>query len=232
VLPAILVAVGVLGPVSALLAPTLVESLAGSQPGVVIEIPEPTTLDAYLQFTGDLTQIVLIAVIIASAGMIAGEVRSGTAVLVLTKPLSRQAMVVAKVISNSMLVGLATVLGSLVCSILTIALFDDALLAEFVEAVAVWLLLALLFVALMALLSAALRSQAGAAGAGLVAYLLLAIASGWGPAREYSPAGLVAASGQILTGEAVALVWPVATATLGVVALTAAAAALFARQEL
>ncbi len=232
VLPAILVAVGVLGPISALLAPALVESLAGSQPGVVIEIPEATTLDAYLQFVGDLTQIVLIAVIIASAGMIAGEVRSGTAVLVLTKPLSRQAMVVAKVVSNSVLVALSTALGSFVCWVLTVALFDDALVVEFVEAVAVWLLLALFFVALMALLSVVLRSQAGAAGAGLAAYLLLAIASGWGPAREYSPAGLVAASGRVLTGENIALVWPVVTAVVGIVALTVAAAAVFTRQEL
>ena len=128
-------------------------------------VPEPTTVDAYLEFVGDLTQIVLIAVIIACAGMVAGEVRSGTAVLVLTKPLSRQAMVVAKVVSNSVLVAFSTALGATVCWALTNVVFDDSLVAEFARAVGAWLALALLFVALMALLSVALRSQAGAAGA-------------------------------------------------------------------
>jgi ABC-2 type transport system permease protein len=232
VLPSILVVVGVIGPISALLAPALVESLAGSQPGVVIEIPEPTTVDAYLEFVGDLTQIVLIAVIIASAGMIAGEVRSGTAVLVLTKPLSRQAMVVAKVVSNSVLVAVSTALGATVCWALTNMVFDDSLVAEFARAVGVWLALALLFVALMALLSVALRSQAGAAGAGLAVYLVLAIASGWGPAREFTPAGLVAAGNPLLTGGEVELLWPLLGAAAGIVALTALAAAVFARQEL
>jgi ABC-2 type transport system permease protein len=232
VLPSILVVVGVIGPISALLAPALVESLAGSQPGVVIEIPEPTTVDAYLEFVGDLTQIVLIAVVIASAGMIAGEVRSGTAVLVLTKPLSRQAMVVAKVVSNSAIVAFSTALGATVCWALTNVVFDDSLAAEFARAVGVWLALALLFVALMALFSVVLRSQAGAAGAGLAAYLLLAIASGWGPAREFTPAGLVVAGNPLLTGGEVELLWPLLGAAAGVLALTALAAAVFARQEL
>ena len=100
VIPGMLVFFGVTSPIIAALTPALVRSMAASQPGVVIQIPPPTALDAYGQFLKNLNQFVLIAVIIAGAGVVSGERSSGTAVLALTKPLSRGAFVLAKILSQ------------------------------------------------------------------------------------------------------------------------------------
>jgi ABC-2 type transport system permease protein len=89
VIPGMLVFFGVTSPIIAALTPALVKSVAASQPGVVMRVPTPRALDAYAQFLKNLDQFMLIAVIIAGAGVVSGERGSGTAILALTKPLSR-----------------------------------------------------------------------------------------------------------------------------------------------
>jgi ABC-2 type transport system permease protein len=91
VIPGMLVFFGVTSPIIAALTPALVRSMAASQPGVVIQLPAPTALDAYAQFIKNLDQFVLLALVITGAGIVSGERASGTAILVLTKPLSRGA---------------------------------------------------------------------------------------------------------------------------------------------
>jgi len=234
VLPLLMVFIGVTSPVIALITPDLLSSLATSsgQSGLVIQIPDPVTADAYLQFTKNATQIVLIAVIISVAGMIAAERRQGTAALVLTKPVSRTGMVVAKVLSNWVLLLGATVAGTLLCVGVTALVFDATLITEFASAAALWFALAALFVALMALLSVAIGSQGGAAGAGVALYLVLSILSAWGPARAYSPAGLLGAGDRIIAGQTVDVLWPTLSAVALAVLAVAAASWLFERQEL
>ncbi len=212
VLPLIMVSFGVLSPVIAMLTPQLVDSLAGSQTGMSIEIPDPTTVDAYLQFSKNSAQITLFAIIISMAGMVSAERRSGTAVLVLVKPLSRSAFVTAKVVSNWALVIVSTLLGWLAALATTALLFDVEGLGQFAGATALWLVLALTFVSVMALMSVAINSQAGAAGAGLGVYLVVAILSGWGPARDNTLAGLYTAGDRLVMGDDPTLLWPVATA--------------------
>jgi ABC-2 type transport system permease protein len=232
VLPLIVVGMAVLSPVTAELTPALLESVAGDQPGVVFEIPEPQTIDAYLQWTKNLTQIVLIAIVVSMAGTVSGERKAGTAVLVLTKPLSRAGMVIAKWVSNSLLVICSTVAGAAVCWLGTQLFFDDALTRELIGATALWLVLALVFVAVITLLSASLDSQAGVAGVGLVVYLVLVILSGWGPARDHTFAGLVGAPNAVLAGEDITLTWMLVTALAAIVLAMAGAVAVFGRREL
>ncbi|MGE0556536.1 MAG: ABC transporter permease subunit, partial [Gemmatimonadales bacterium] len=115
VIPGMLLFFGITSPLVALVAPKLIGSLAGSQPGVVIQLPDPTGLDGYAQFLKNLSQIVVIAVIIAGAGVVSSERSSGTAILVLTKPLSRAAFVGAKLISFLGLILVPTVVAAIVC---------------------------------------------------------------------------------------------------------------------
>src|SRR6266513_2134122 len=73
VIPGILVFLGVTSPIIAALTPALVQSVSASKPGVVIHLPPPGVLDASAQFLKNLDQFVLIAVVIAGAGVISGE---------------------------------------------------------------------------------------------------------------------------------------------------------------
>ncbi len=234
VIPGIMLFIGLMSPILAEVTPSLVSSMASSEgQGIVIEIPPATTVDAYLQFSNNAMQIALIALIITVAGAIAGERRSGTAQLVLTKPVSRTAMVVAKTLSNCLLMLVATIVSAAICVGVTAVMFGTELLAEFAAWVALFYLLACLFVALAVMLSVVLKSQAGAAGAGIAIYFALTILSLWDVLREYTPVGLLGAGDRILTGATdVPVLWPVATGLLMIGVLVGLASWAFRRQEL
>lgn len=232
VVPLIAVAMGAISPVFAAITPALLESVAEQAPGMVFSLPEPTIIDAFLQLDKNLMQIVLFAVIISTAGTFARERSSGTAVLMLTKPLSRTAMIVAKVIGDSVLVVASAGLAATLCWLVSLPLFDTGDIGDLLAVVFGWVALALMLVAITTMLGVLLPSQAGAAGVGLVVYLALAILGAWGPARDYSPAGLMSAGARRLMGEDPQFALPVVGALVIAVVATAAAALILRRREL
>ena len=232
VIPGMLVFFGVTSPIIAALTPALVQSMTASQPGVVIRVPSPRAFDAYAQFIKNLDQFVLIAVVIAGAGVVSGERSSGTAILALTKPLSRGAFVVAKILSQLTLLVMATALGTAACLAMTAVVFDGTDRDRLVTAVAVWLLYATLLVVVMTLCSAAFRSRGAAAGAGLGFFFLTLLLSSLGPAARYGFVGLWPAMSGALMGKELALGWPVATAVVAIGLGAMAAVRIFERQEL
>jgi ABC-2 type transport system permease protein len=232
ILPGILLFLALSSPVLTRLTPELLKATANSQPGVVIHVPPPTARDSYVQFMGNLGQLVIIAVIIAGAATISAERRAGTAVLVLTKPLSRAGFVVAKAVSQLVVLAGATVLGVAVCIATTVALFGGGSIAPFLEAAALWLAFAAMTLMLMVMLSAAMRGQAPAIGAGVGVWVLLFVLTGLPLIRDHSPAGLLAANDAALRGRDVALLWPLATTAIAGAVFLAAAIWFFRRREL
>lgn len=232
VIPGMLVFLGVTSPIIAAVTPALVKSMTGGRPGVVMQLPPPTALEAFAQFIKNLDQFILVAIIIAGAGVISGERTSGTAILVLTKPLSRGAFVVTKIVSQFLLLITSTALGTVACVVVTSMIFTGATAAPLVATVALWLLYASLLVVVMTLFSATFTSRGASAGAGLGFYFLALLLSNWAPAARYSFVGLVPEMGNVLTGRALSLGWPVATAVAAIVMLTVSAVAIFDRQEL
>lgn len=231
VLPSILAFFALTGPPLARYTPEIVKAFAGDQLSG-FAIPTPTYLDAYGQWGKNLTQIALFALIIIYGGLVSAESRSGTAILVLTKPVARSAFVVVKAVVNAAFIAVLLVVGTLVTWGLTAAMFGTAPASALWSSALVWLVLAVQFVALMTLLSVVIRSAAGAAGAGLGLYALASIAAIWKPLGSYSPAGLPAQVTSLAAGTAAAPLWPVLTSLVLSVALVAAAALLFRRKEL
>jgi len=233
VLPGIVLFFAISDPPLAKITPQLLGSLmTDQQPGVVIQLPDPTYVDAYLQWTKNLSQMVLFAVIIMFGGIVSAETKSGTAALVLTKPLSRSAFVLAKFVSQAALVAVPVIVGALATWGITYAVFGEAPIGPLAEATGAWLVFGLMFVALMELLSAALDSQAGAAGLGFGAYILLSLATLWAPTLDYSPAGLVGAPSNLVLGETASLGWPIVTAVAVMAVCVGAAVLVFRRREL
>ena len=232
VIPGMLVFFGLTSPIIAAITPALVQSMSASQPGVVIRLPPPTALDASAQFLKNLNQFVLIAIIIAGAGVISGERAAGTAILVLTKPLSRRAFVVAKILSQLLLLVVSTALGTAACLAMTAVVFDGSVATRLLAVVALWLFYATLLVVVMTLFSASFASRGAAAGAGLGYYFLMFLLSSWGPAAQYSFAGLIPAMRDALMGEGGLSLWPVLTATAAIVVGAVGAARVFERKEL
>lgn len=233
-LPGMLVFFGLTSPIIAALTPALLRSMATKQPGVAIQLPAPTSLDSFAQFLKNLDQFILITLVIAGAGAVSAERTSGTAILMLTKPLTRSAFVVAKVTSQVLLLLVSTILGTVACLTMTRVVFGAGGNAHLVPSVALWLLYAALLIVVMTLFSAAFPSRGAAAGVGLGFYFLTLLFSAWAPTVHYTFSGLLPAMSELLAGQpqALSLGWPVTTAVAAIGLGTVAAAMIFRRQEL
>ncbi|MGM0386134.1 MAG: ABC transporter permease [Actinomycetota bacterium] len=230
VLPGILLFSAVSGPPTARYTKELLASLGGDMFNPMM--PDPTWVDSYAQWTSNLGQLVTFALIIALGSAISGEKRSGTAIMVLTKPLTRAAFVLSKFASTVVLLVGATLLMMLVTWGLTLIWFPDAPFGPLLAATTAWLLYALLLVAVVLAGSAAVDSGAGAAGIGLGFYFLLMLAGIWGPLARWTPAGMANAPMALGADGEVDLLWPALTTAALTVILVWVAVRVFERREL
>lgn len=232
VVPGILAFFAVTGPIMALLTPRLLASVAAQQPGVVITLPDPTAVDAYAQFVKGLSQMVLLALIIGGGGLVSGERASGTAIIVLTKPVSRAAFILAKLVAELVLLLVATMLATVVTLFVTRALFAPVSATPLFTAVAIWLVQAGLVVSAMIFFSASVRSRGGSAGAGLAFVMATLVLSIWPAAERYSFVGLSGAIGSALRGGEVSVGWQAGTALVGMMGFVLGAIVTFGRKEI
>lgn len=233
VLPGMLLFFALTGPVLARFTPQIVGAVGGDQlAGLMKALPTPTYLEAYAQWAKNLSQIALFAIIIIYGGVVSSERKSGTAVLVLTKPVSRGAFVVAKAVVHSVFVALTVATGTAITWGVTALVFGEAPGGPLWASASAWLAFGVLFIAIMTLLSSVLESQAGAAGIGLGVFAFLSVSALWAPLGRYSPAALVGQPSMLAMGRGSAILWPVVTSLALAVALVALAATLFRRKEL
>ncbi|MEO7966151.1 MAG: ABC transporter permease subunit [Gemmatimonadaceae bacterium] len=232
VVPGILLVFAVSGPIIALITPRLLSSIATQQPGVVIRLPVPTAMDAYAQFLKGLSQIVLIALIIGGAGSVSGERASGTAIMVLSKPVSRASFLLAKLAAELALLICATLIATGLTLAVTRAIFPPIAVTPLLSAVALWLVQGALVVSVMTFFSVAFRARGAAAGAGLCFVLLLLLLSIWPAADRYTFVGLSAAMGMALRGASPVVAIPIVTAFGAMAAFTVAAVLVFEGKEI
>ncbi|MBN2405108.1 MAG: ABC transporter permease [Coriobacteriia bacterium] len=232
VLPGIVLFFAISGPVLTAFTPELLKTVTTEQPGVIIQIPDPTFLEAYAEWIGNLSQIVLFAAIIIFGGMVSGEKKSGTAMLVLTKPITRTAFVLAKFVSNLVLLVCTVAVGTAVTWGVTLAMFGEAPAEKLLVSTGLFLILAILFLGVMTLFSSLVDSQAGSAGLGILILVVLSLLGLWGPALEYSPAGIMSASSSYLMGKDPSLLWPSVTSVVVTLLALAGGAFVFSRREL
>jgi len=85
---------GITNPLMAKLMPEILGSLVTD--GIVITMPEATAFDAWMQFFKNATQMGLIVIVILTSGVLSSELSRGTLINLLTKGLSRTAVIVSK----------------------------------------------------------------------------------------------------------------------------------------
>ncbi|BCW06108.1 MULTISPECIES: ABC transporter permease subunit [Micrococcaceae] len=232
VLPAMVIFFAVTGPPLARITPELLGSLTAGTPGS-ITLPPATFADAYGQWVKNLSQIILFAVIIMYGGMVSTEVREGTAAFVLTKPVRRSTFITAKAAVHGLFLAIAFGLGTLATWLVTQLVFGDAPAGRLWGPALLLLLFTLVILAFMELFSVLIPAPAGAAGAGLGLYALLAVGGAWDPLASYSPAGVPGLAAAITADQAhPSPVWPVITGLAGIAAAVALATLAFKRKEL
>ena len=85
---------GMLSPLMAKLMPEILRQMP--MDGITITIPDPTAIDSYSQFFKNLTQMGLIVLVLLFSGTLTTELSKGTLINVLTKGVTRYAVILAK----------------------------------------------------------------------------------------------------------------------------------------
>lgn len=92
---------GIMSPLTAKLMPVLFEQFMPA--GVVMEIPEPTAIDSWMQFYKNISQLGIVLFIILFSTTLSSEVSKGTLILMLTKGLSRKTVIWSKAVAISLI---------------------------------------------------------------------------------------------------------------------------------
>lgn len=224
-------AFGIASPYLARFLPELIKSLAGGQ--VQIVVPPPTVGDAVDQFLKNLGQAGILTAVLLAMGSVATEKERGTAALVLSKPASRGAYLLAKMLAITATLGIGLMLASVGGYAYTALLFQALPPVGWAAMTGLLLLVLVVYAALTFLGSVLTRSSIAAAGIGVGGLLVVALASALPTIGSYTPGGLTAPAKALALGTDPGLVIGPVLVNLGLLAgLFLVAWFAFRRQEL
>ncbi len=156
---------GVTTPLTLKYLPEIIELAGGS--GFEIAIPPPTGVQSLQEYTGTIGQIGVLLAVLMAMGSIANERKNGTAVITLSKPVSRAAFVNAKIICTTLTFLASLFVSSIFCYGYTVWLIGDANLSAFVGNNLLTALFFIFCLAITLLFSSVFKSSLAAGGISL-----------------------------------------------------------------
>jgi len=233
VILAVFLLFGLGSPLMSKMVPELVKAEPGGEELVKL-LPPPSAADgvgSYIEFIGTFGYIL---VILLGMNAIAGEKETGTAGLILSKPMPRWVFILSKFIAQSLVYISAILVGTLAVYYCTFVLFGavDALMLIKINLLLLAWLLTFAGVALLA--SVLGRTVAIAAGAGLGLAVLIGFTRNIPHFGKWTPNGLMAWAGALIENPETALANPAALIGSMVMLLIflILSIALFQRQEI
>ena len=191
-------AFGIGSPFLARYTPELVKALAGDQ--FQINIPPPTVRDAADQFLKNLGQAGILTAVLLAMGSVAVEKERGTAALLLSKPASRAAYLLAKMLAITATLGVGLALAAAGGYVYTAFLFEALPPIGWTAMSGLLLLMLVVYAALTFLGSVLTRSSVAAAAIGVGGLLVVALVSVLPTVGAYSPGGLSAPAQALAMG--------------------------------
>lgn len=224
-------ALGIGSPLLARYTPELVKALAGDQFQIVV--PPPTAADAVSQFLKNLGQAGVLTAILLAMGSVAVEKERGTAALLLTKPVSRGAFLLAKLLAIAVTLLVGLLLAGIGGYYYTAILFESLPALGWAAMTGLLLLSLVVYASLTFLGSVLSRSSLAAAGIGIGALIVLFFLSALPSIGPFTPGGLTAPGAALAIGkDPGAVIGPLLANLAGVVAVFGLAWLAFRRQEL
>ena len=223
--------VGLSSPLLARFTPEILRAVGGDQFQIVL--PTPTAADAYDQLAKNLGQFGAIVAVLLAMGSVATEKERGTAALILTKPASRSAFLLAKVVAIGTTLGISTGIAAAGAWFYTLILFEPLPLGGFVAALVLQWLALVAYASITFLGSTLTRSALAAAGLGVAAFIVLGILGIVPAIGRYLPTGLGAPARAMALGQpGVDALGPTGATVILIVGLVVLAWLAFRREEL
>lgn len=188
---AVMVILGMISPLGAKYLPLLLRGLPGVPAGMENLFSEPSITDAYVQYVKNISQIGLLLVIILNMGALAQEVERGTAAILLTFPVLRGSMILAKWLGALLVLLLGMLLAALSFCFYTYVLFGPFSLADFLGVTALISLFLVFYLTLAILVSSMTKTQAAAALGTFGGLILVLVLDSFPWIGDYLPAELL-----------------------------------------
>jgi ABC-2 type transport system permease protein len=233
ILGALFLFFGILSPLTAKYMNQIL-AMAGEQQGFSIVLPDSTFVQSYMQFFKNIYFMMTVVTILVFAGTVAEEKSRGTAVLVLTKCLSRSGFIMGKLIAAVLVFTAAYALSTAICIYYTSLMFPEFINAGILTALLLYWIFGCLMIALTILVSILSKSMTVAAVSGFGCYALISAVAALPYVGKYTPGMLQVLSTELSDGTKLpsdALIPALITAAMILVAVVAGLAA-FRRQEL
>lgn len=164
-------------------------------------LPEPSYASVWQQWVKNLSQIGTLMVTIAVAYDVHAALYTPAGRHVLTRPVSRTAIVTAPLASAAIIGAVAAAVGGGVTVISAYLLFPDVHVASVLAATGLWFVATVMFGALGVLVAVTIRSLIGAIATTLGLYLIGAALGAVPWLARHSPFGLMGAAGEIVADD-------------------------------
>ncbi|MHA6480499.1 ABC transporter permease subunit [Paenibacillus sp. strain BS8-2] len=189
--PLIFVALGIMQPVSIYYMPFILENAGNLPEGAIIDIPPPEASQVMANTLSQFGVLGLLVIVLVFMGIVSGERTSGTASLILVKPVSVSAFLGAKWSSMLLLAWLSLLAGYGAAWYYTTLLIGSFPFDAFIRSAAVYGLWLAFVMSVTLLFSTMLRSPAAAAFCTLGLMAALSLTSGLLPKYlSWSPGSL------------------------------------------
>ena len=188
---------GIMNPLVAKLTPELLSSLVPE--GMDISLPDPSAFDSWAQFFKNISQIGIIVVVIVFSGILGTELTKGTLINMLTKGLSRSAVIMSKYTCMALLWTISVTLSFIVTQLYTIYLFPNDEVVNLIFSVFCLWFFGMFLLALLLFTATFTRNSYGClllTGTGAVICMLINISP---TAHKYNPISLASDNMALLT---------------------------------
>lgn len=170
--------------------------------GDAIQIPPPTAIDTFNSFASTIGQLGVVVAVMVAMGAVANELRHGTAVTTLSKPVSRGAFVTAKLVAISFTFLLALSVAASFCFFYTTGLIGEANAAAFLQFNLLTGLFLVFCLAITVFFSCLFKSSLAAGGLAITFIISQTMMTSLPVIGNYLPAKLLAWGAAIIAGQA------------------------------
>ncbi|MCQ6562583.1 ABC transporter permease [Paenibacillus mendelii] len=233
--PIVFILLGASQPITTYFLPEILASAGNLPEGTTFEFPVPTAVEVLAQTLGQFGTLGVLVVALSSMGAISGERVSGTASMILVKPVSYGAFVTSKWAAMLTLSTISFAMGYGAAWYYTMALFEAVGWREVGGSLLLFALWLGFVGTLTILFSSLLRSAAAAAFSALAVSVLLSLSASMLPnAFAWSPGNLSKLAASFVMNHTAEGLWLVVLVTFCAMAaaLTASAAVLRKRPSL
>jgi ABC-2 type transport system permease protein len=172
--------------------------MAGEQ--VVVEIPAATALTSFSDFVSYIGQFGVMIAVLVAMGAIANELKRGTALITLSKPVSSGAFVNAKFIAMSVTFLAAQAVAAMFCFGYTIWLIDEAAVLPYIWMNLLMVSFLMFCLAVTLVFSSLFKSSLAAGGMAIGTIFGLGILSSLPVIGNYLPSKIIGWGINLLSG--------------------------------